>query len=328
MNGAPLALGLAGLLAGASALARRGSRNAASPYVPEPSAPVRGAWWRDADGARWTQAHDTLVRDALDDWKGDPSQIRLHMQDELSGAAMPGSGSGKIARARARALLWEIQNKARATPPLFRGALRQEGEWLSWTTSRRVAETFARKGGGQVIRAQKGCKGLRVADYLGQDPERQWILQESARAATVSGSLSFDRSYYMQGACDVMGIALHRLTGLPISALWDGPSGRGLGPAWHPDSDIDHVVVMVDSDSYLDATGLHRAKGTLEPIGPARYAVEEPCPPDEAAVSDLFVTSGMSAQEREGEIGLAMLRLQQDPKMSVLIRQFSVKSTP
>ena len=135
------------------------------------------------------------------------------------------------------------------------------------------------------------------------------------------------RSFYMEGACDVMGIALHRLTGLPISAIWDGPLGRGAGPAWDPDSAIDHVVVMVDAHRYLDATGIHTHPHRLEPLGPARYGgVAEPCPAEEAVVSDLFSTSTMSAEEREQAVQTAIQHVLSDPELRALVNPFSVGS--
>lgn len=99
--------------------ARRGARSLPPAYEPTQSAPSRGTWDRTGAEPRWSQAHDVLVRDALSDWKGDTAMMVLHMQDEEAGVAMPSSGSGKIARARAVALLWEIEHKAKPAPPCF-----------------------------------------------------------------------------------------------------------------------------------------------------------------------------------------------------------------
>lgn len=135
---------------------------------------------------------------------------------------------------------------------------------------------------------------------------------------------AFDKSFYMEGACDVMAIALHRLTGFPIGALFTGT----VDDPWHHDSSLDHVVVVVGTDYYLDVLGLHRNMDLPRnsrrvygptPLGYARYGVSEPCPVDEAAVSDLFYTSGLSAVEREEAIALAMSRVEADPALQQAI---------
>jgi hypothetical protein len=59
---------------------------------------------------------------------------------------------------------------------LYRGSHREPKGWEPWTSSRQVAELWAEKNHGQVFELPSGTKGLRVSDYLGSDPEREWIV--------------------------------------------------------------------------------------------------------------------------------------------------------
>jgi len=126
---------------------------------------------------RWRQAHKALVIKALNSWKGSPTDMVLVMSDEKQGAPLPGSGSGKILRAQAAALIWELKhNSKRSAEPLYRGSHEKPRGVQPWTTSRKVAELWAAKNQGQVFTLPPGTEGLRVAAYLGADPEREWIV--------------------------------------------------------------------------------------------------------------------------------------------------------
>ena len=132
---------------------------------------------------------------------------------------------------------------------------------------------------------------------------------------------TFDRDFYMTGACDVMGIALYRLTGFPIAGFWSYRSVDGVPcsryPAW--ESDLDHVVVKVGFNHYLDATGLHIGRPALS--GDPRWVIAHgPCPVAEVNVSELFMTCEMDTQEREDAIALAMRRVRADPLLQHAIR--------
>mgnify|MGYP000405564302 CR=1 FL=1 len=147
-------------------------------YRPQEGAPVAGEWDRSSGEPRWRQSHRELVVAALRSWKGSPSELRLHLLDEELGAPLPGSGSGKIMRARAGALLWELAHNPRpATRVLYRGShLTPEGP-QSWSESRKVAELWASKNGGRVFVRAKGEPALRVLDYTTSafDSEREWV---------------------------------------------------------------------------------------------------------------------------------------------------------
>lgn len=112
-------------------------------------------------------------------WKGDPIEFRLHIKDELEGAPLPASGGGKIRRAQAGALLWELQNSARTTTkPLYRGSHIEPAGPQSWSESKKVAELWASKNKGRVFVLPKGSHGLRVLDYTTSafDAEKEWMV--------------------------------------------------------------------------------------------------------------------------------------------------------
>ena len=149
-------------------------------YVPDASSPPRGEWDRSGSEPRWRQAHDVLVRDALTAWKGDPITLRLHMGDAESGAPYPPSGSGKIMRTQAVALLWELEHRPRtSSKPLYRGDHEKPSGVQAWSERKSVAERWAAKNHGRVWMTPKGAPGLRVADYIDStmnEAEREWLV--------------------------------------------------------------------------------------------------------------------------------------------------------
>ncbi len=148
-------------------------------YVPEPGAPPDGEWVRDRGSPIWRQAHPALVTRALRSWKGDPAEMRLHLRDEMEGDPLPGNGSGKMMRAQAGALLWEVRNNPRTTTkPLYRGSHVEPVGPQSWSESKKVAELWASKNKGRVFVLPKGSRGLRVLDYTTSafDAEKEWVV--------------------------------------------------------------------------------------------------------------------------------------------------------
>ncbi len=103
--------------------------------------------------------------------------MSIHMQDERERAQVPPSGSGKIQRAQAGALLWEMDHKSKPSPPLFRGDHEDPRGAQPWTSVEAIAAKWAAKNGGQVFTRPAGTRGLRIADYLGSDPEKEWIIR-------------------------------------------------------------------------------------------------------------------------------------------------------
>lgn len=150
----------------------------AARYEPEPSAPASGEWDRSGDEPRWAQAHAALVKAALQSWKAESATMPVLIRDERHDAPLPDSGSGKKMRAQAAALLWELEHKARRSPqPLYRGSHENPKGLNSWTSFLKTAELWAAKNNGKVFTLPKGTKGLRVSDYLGSDPEREWLVE-------------------------------------------------------------------------------------------------------------------------------------------------------
>jgi hypothetical protein len=169
-----------------------GGGESKSTYVPQHDAPKEGRWdYTGVDpnamggpGPKWEQQHTQLVHDALQSWTGDPGAFRSHAHDVVTGAPAPGSGSGKEMRARAEALLWELDHKAVSNDvPLYRGSGAKgdkPGQPFTWTEDRRVASNFAKKYGGRVETLPAGSvKGLRFKDYStgGAFNEKQWLVR-------------------------------------------------------------------------------------------------------------------------------------------------------
>lgn len=93
------------------------------------------------------------------------------------GTSQPNSGSGKILRAQAAALLWELQHHSKVSRiPLYRGSHEAPRGFQPWTTSKALAEKWAGRNNGEVYELPGSTKGLRIADYLGSDVEREWIV--------------------------------------------------------------------------------------------------------------------------------------------------------
>jgi len=160
---------------GTDIVQRVARRFLAEEYAPDPTAPAKGEWDRSGDVPRWRQDHRALVIKAMHSWKGSPTDMVIAMEDERDGRPVPASGSGKMMRAQAAALAWEFKHKAKKAPPLFRGSHEQPKGYQPWSSNREVADLWAAKNHGQVFTLEH-AKGLRIADYLGSDPEREWIV--------------------------------------------------------------------------------------------------------------------------------------------------------
>ncbi len=147
-------------------------------YAPDFSAPVEGMWVRDP-GPAWVQHHRALVTAALRSWSGSPAEMKLHLDDAAVGAPMPASGSGKIMRAQAEALAWEIAHAPRRSRgTLYRGSHVEPRGVQSWSSRRKVAERWAVKNGGRVWTLPPGTPGIRRTDYASTvfDEEAEWLV--------------------------------------------------------------------------------------------------------------------------------------------------------
>jgi hypothetical protein len=129
---------------------------------------------------KWTQDHKSLVRDAVQSWKGSPTDMTLHVMSELKGGGTPGSGSGKIMRAQATALLTEVLDNGEPAPTLYRGASippeQDPSPLLGWTSKKSVAVAFAKKNNGEVYTLE-GATGLDTSKIKAHGMgEAEWIV--------------------------------------------------------------------------------------------------------------------------------------------------------
>lgn len=121
------------------------------------------------------------IQSALRRWAGDPSDLDIHIDDEIAGAPVPPSGSGAHMRAEARLLLAELKNRGRATPKLYRGdhmtPQQTRRVLLPWTDRLEVARGWSMKGAGKVYQLGEGALGICLRDYhLGLLDEGEWIV--------------------------------------------------------------------------------------------------------------------------------------------------------
>lgn len=140
-----------------------------------------GHWDRSDPEPRWVQDHDELLQDALWSLKGHTSTMHIHLRDVRTNAPQPSSGSGKQMRAQAEALWRHLNDHGRTNDiPLYRGSHEEPGEIEAWSEDPKVAQQWARKGGGKVWVLKPGeGHGVRVADHItsGLDQtEREWVV--------------------------------------------------------------------------------------------------------------------------------------------------------
>ena len=156
--------------------AARIKRVTALGYEPDESAPQAGFWDKSSGLPIWKQQHSRLVQDAINSIKGAYSDMQIAVEDELRNEPAAPSGSGKIMRQRGAALLWELLNNGRKTPKLYRGSHVKPSGLTAWTEDFRIASEWAKRNGGIVWEKESGGTGLRAADYILHDVEKEWIL--------------------------------------------------------------------------------------------------------------------------------------------------------
>lgn len=146
-------------------------------YEPDEKASDTGVWDRTTGTPEWKQRHFKLVQSAVNSFKGASSDMQIMVLDELRDEPTPSSGSGKIMRKQAAALIWEMRNKSRRTPKLYRGSHVEPSGLTCWTESRRIAAEWAKRNSGRVWVREAGGVGIRASDYmLRSDPEKEWIV--------------------------------------------------------------------------------------------------------------------------------------------------------
>ena len=145
------------------------------------------------EGGRFAKGNDCAVgdgppaslKDAVVRWKGSTSDIGLHVQDEIDGKPVPGSGTGKKLREMAASLLKEVKTNSEPAPTLYRGDDKSPEEnsspLLGWTSNKKVAEHWARVYGGQVYELE-GATGLNLKKAVGEtfdDGEDEWVVMNT-----------------------------------------------------------------------------------------------------------------------------------------------------
>lgn len=218
-----------------------------STYTPQHDATLEGKfeWPNGRPGPNdlvgpepvWVQQHKELVRDAIRSWSGDPSAFRIHAQDVIAGAPIPGSGSGKQMRAQAEALLWELEHNTVTVPvDLYRGSGKQgdrPGKPFSWSEDIEIAKQFAKRYGGKVTKLPAGtAKGIKAGNFM---EEKQWIVVAGSDPLT---ALKQEHSY---GNTQIQ-IAPHSSAALSLNMARDVIQEADL-MATGKDVDPNHVTV-------------------------------------------------------------------------------------
>jgi hypothetical protein len=125
-------------------------------------------------------------------------------------------------------------------------------------------------------------------------------------------------SDYTNGLCDVMALALHRLTGLPFG-IWAGRYQEDGEDCW----EYAHAVVIADPDipRWLDVNGLH--EGTPSCLFVNR--VLELCllPPTEEDMRNAFTCCEIP----EGQIHDAMILAQRHEPLAAAVAFFKDDAT-
>lgn len=197
---------------------------------------------------KWTQDHKSLVRDAVKSWKGSPTDMTLHVMSELKGESIPGSGSGKIMRAQATALLTEVLDNAEPAPTLYRGASippeQDPSPLLGWTSKKSVAQAFAKKNNGEVYTLE-GASGLNTSGIKAHGMgEAEWIVPHKIPDGYHAGNASVAKPAWM-GEVDASGSTKHGTWFLERNAK------QNESP-WHGDVTT-HVLSMTDDKGQVKA---------------------------------------------------------------------------
>ena len=127
----------------------------------------------------------SVLTDAVATWKGDPSILRVHVQNEIDGKPLPADAGKRLKNRRemAKELLKAVREKSEPAPTLYRGDKIKSSDnpspILGWTSSKKIAEEFASANGGEV-EVLDNVKGLNLSKYTDADLERgedEWIVE-------------------------------------------------------------------------------------------------------------------------------------------------------
>lgn len=143
-------------------------------------------------------SHEKALHSAVVRWKGSPSDLGIHVQDEIDGKPAPQSASGRKLREMAASLLREVKDKGEPAPTLYRGddkpPDKNTSPLLGWTSNRRVAEQWARDYGGDVYTLE-GVTGLnlkKVVSDVFDVGEDEWIVINDRKTQLLVESRSAD----------------------------------------------------------------------------------------------------------------------------------------
>lgn len=138
----------------------------------------------------WKQNRRSILIDAIRSWKGDPTDMSLHMRDEIENKPISNSGSGKIMRIRAKELLSEVILNSEPAPILYRGDTKSpksiNSPLLGWTSDRKYAFHWAKKyeklhetkGKVYILRNSKGLNLNRLFGAIDYS-EMEWIVENN-----------------------------------------------------------------------------------------------------------------------------------------------------
>lgn len=210
--------------------------------------------------------------------KGDYINMHIHLQLAAEHTPPSSSGSGKIMRAQAEALRWELDHNAKPNPTvLYRGDIHEPHGVQAWSEKRNVAEHWAKmstglpggwgetsRGGqpGQVYKLPVGtASGLRIADYIksGADEiEKEWVVDSDAQKAERVVEFKVDRNAAKGKAAKKLDAAeaefqaivhrwLDRMTPVITSKL-QGTKARRDTRHWKPPGEV-----KLDPNNAIDA---------------------------------------------------------------------------
>jgi hypothetical protein len=131
---------------------------------------------------KYFTSESEALKSAVTRWKGDPTDLGIHVQDEIDGLPPPPSGSGTKLREMASALLKEVKENSRPAPTLYRGDNKTTDDnssaLVGWSSNRRVAEKWADRYGG-TLQTLEGASGVKLSDIVGKimdTGEDEWIV--------------------------------------------------------------------------------------------------------------------------------------------------------
>lgn len=278
----------------------------------------------------WVQDKASLLKDAVSSWKGDTTFMGLHVQDELDGKPIGGSGTAKIARAQAKELLRTLLEESVDAPTLYRGDNKEPKEntspILGWTSSKKVAQKWAKRYGGQVY-TLKGAKGISLNDVPGlKTPfrdEKEWIVAHNLPKDFVSNNCGIGPGGFQEGNTCAKGGGSGSFTppsfaSLKLVSFLGGSTGLGTRLMQNEEGDMfvvktgnsfEHIKSENTADRIYEAAGVAVPKGGMS----HKYQMSE-------YLEDAKPLGVLKGAERE----LAITKLQQNFALDATLANWDV----